>query len=315
MRLRLLAAVATVAAGCAAAEPERTRHSIRLATGTPTGSFYAVGNALATLVDETRSDINVVVEASTRSVENLDSLEQGSSDLGFARADAAYRSYAQDAVARDKLRGVAVVYPSVLHVVVRQGSPFQRISDLRRHRVGYLARGPDAPSSIPYFDLMAAGGGLRNADVRSGGMTFSSLTEALADREIAAAFMVVGYPVPVLTQLSQRVGLRLLDIETEAAAEIRAHHPHYKPSMIPAGTYEGQNEAVSTVGIDNLLLCRAELDEDLVYRFTKTLFELLPRLTERLEVTRQIDPNLAPATPIRLHPGAARYYRERELLK
>ena len=46
----------------------------------------------------------------------------------------------------------------------------------------------------------------------------------------------------------------------------------------------------------------------LVYQVTRALFEEIPK-----RVRRQVDPHRAPATVIPLHPGAARYYREREL--
>jgi TRAP transporter TAXI family solute receptor len=115
--------------------------------------------------------------------------------------------------------------------------------------------------------------------------------------------------------LARDVGIRLLEIEPDAAARIRAQYPFYKRTIIPAGMYEGQREPVRTVSVDNLLVCREDLDEELVYQLTRTFFENLVRLAEDQEVAMQVDPDLAPASPIPLHPGAARYYRERELLK
>jgi TRAP-type uncharacterized transport system substrate-binding protein len=51
-----------------------------------------------------------------------------------------------------------------------------------------------------------------------------------------------------------------------------------------------------------------------VYELTDALFDVFPDLSsERL--TLQMDLEQAPATPIPLHEGAARYYRERELTR
>ena len=70
---------------------------------------------------------------------------------------------------------------------------------------------------------------------------------------------------------------------------------------------------VPTVGIDMMIVCRRDMDEALVYRLTRELFEVFPRLA-RVEATmRFLNLEEAPATPIPLHPGAARYFREREL--
>ena len=57
-----------------------------------------------------------------------------------------------------------------------------------------------------------------------------------------------------------------------------------------------------------------DLDERLVYSLTKQLFVALEVLSQR-GALRSMDIDQAPATPIPLHEGAARYYRERELTR
>ena len=69
------------------------------------------------------------------------------------------------------------------------------------------------------------------------------------------------------------------------------------------------------LGIDALLVCRDELADEVVYQFTKEFFAALPKLAETNSEAANIDVETAPATPIPLHSGAARYYREREVLK
>jgi hypothetical protein len=72
---------------------------------------------------------------------------------------------------------------------------------------------------------------------------------------------------------------------------------------------------VATVGTDVLLVCRDDLQPELAYELTKTLFEAVDRLTQAYRGAAVIDPNRGPAATIPLHPGAARYYRERELFR
>jgi TRAP-type uncharacterized transport system substrate-binding protein len=64
-----------------------------------------------------------------------------------------------------------------------------------------------------------------------------------------------------------------------------------------------------------LLACRDDLPDELVYWITRTLFESLPELAESYSLLRQVDLQQLSASPIPLHPGAARFYRERELLQ
>jgi len=71
----------------------------------------------------------------------------------------------------------------------------------------------------------------------------------------------------------------------------------------------------TAVGADGLLVCRGDVREDLVYQLTKEFFAQRPARAHSHGEAALIDPERGPATPIPLHPGAARYYREREILR
>jgi len=105
-----------------------------------------------------------------------------------------------------------------------------------------------------------------------------------------------------------RGGARLLEIDGPEVDRLRRHYPLLRRTLLPRGTYAGQDAPLHTVGVDLLLVCRADLDATLVYELTRALFEDMPN-----HVRRQVDLHRAPATVIPLHPGAVRYYREREM--
>ena len=62
------------------------------------------------------------------------------------------------------------------------------------------------------------------------------------------------------------------------------------------------------------MVCRSGLDDDLVYAITRAFFGSLPDLSMAFPPFRQMNAEDAPATPIPLHEGAARYYREQAAL-
>jgi TRAP-type uncharacterized transport system substrate-binding protein len=62
-----------------------------------------------------------------------------------------------------------------------------------------------------------------------------------------------------------------------------------------------------------LLVCRGDLEDGLVYDLTRHFHEALPRLVRFEPALGVMDPTQAPATPIPLHTGATRYYRERAM--
>jgi TRAP transporter TAXI family solute receptor len=89
----------------------------------------------------------------------------------------------------------------------------------------------------------------------------------------------------------------------------------YQPATIPANTYDGQSADVSTAAINNILVTRADIGDDLAYQMTKLIFENLPRLVTAHAAAKDIQAeNAAKNLPIPLHPGAARYFKEKNLL-
>ena len=75
-----------------------------------------------------------------------------------------------------------------------------------------------------------------------------------------------------------------------------------------------RHASVRTIGVDRLLVCRSDLDDALVHELTRHFIEALPEIFRPLRSSaRLLDLDSASATPIPLHPGAAQYYREREL--
>ncbi len=169
--------------------------------------------------------------------------------------------------------------------------------------------------TVRLLDLVSSSGAFDPYGLQSVGMNLDEMIAALAAGTLDGGFMLGSDPAPVLSQLEQVSGFRLLEVPPDAATRIRAQYPFFKPVLVRAGTYPDQDQDVRTIGVDNLLLCRAELDEDLVYELTKGLFEVLPEIARIFKVAADVDPELSSATPIPLHAGAARYYRERELLK
>lgn len=166
-----------------------------------------------------------------------------------------------------------------------------------------------------YAELVSVAGGWTPRDVAASRMRFREVMQGLAEGRLDVGVILAGYPALVLRETKGDIDTRLVPIQREAALRVRARYPFFKPAVIPRGTYGADQGDVPTLGIEILLLCVEDLHADLVYQLTRTLFEDVPSLPDILEAARRVDPDLAPATPIPLHPGAARYYRERELFR
>lgn len=83
---------------------------------------------------------------------------------------------------------------------------------------------------------------------------------------------------------------------------------------LPAGAFEGQDEAMQLPAAFNNMIVNKDVDEEVVYQVTKAIIENLDQLVAANSAYRDWDPEayIQPQYQIiPLHPGAERYYRER----
>ena len=276
------------------------------------GGFNSIGAALVAEYEKVMPDVRFVVLETPGSVRNLQNLQRGEADLGFAQADLAYMGYnGQLPGAPERLtniRGIAVMHASIVHLLARRGLPIHSIVDLKGRRVGV---GPtDSGTAVTSSLLLNA---LKlEPKVAGFAMPSPQAIDQLIGRELDAAFVVSADPADEVRRATQ-AGARLIDIIGPEVDRFRSQYPFLRPGVIPGAMYTHHPDPIRTLAIDVLLLARTGLDEQLVHRLTRTFFQVLPQVAEQVEFIRSMDPTRAPATPVPLHPGAALFYREREL--
>jgi TRAP transporter TAXI family solute receptor len=316
-RLVLLAAVAagTRIAGCSRPEEPRPLTTLRIATSAVGGSYYQLGEVLARIISVRQPDIGATPVASGGSIENVEALKRGTADMAVALGDVVYLAHLEDSesgdASRGRLRGIAVLYRSAVHFVVPKDSAVRHVGDLAGSTIGVTA-GMLALQRQRTTQVLLEAHGLAPSAFRILPLTLDEVRVGLRSGSLQAAVFATVPPNPLLAD--NPASLRLIQLDPAAVERAREEYPFFQSMTIPAGTHPEQSEPIETVGIDNLLVCRQDLDPDLVYRVTKTFIESLPDIGHSLPWISLPGPDLASATPIPLHPGAARYYRERELL-
>jgi TRAP transporter TAXI family solute receptor len=154
--------------------------------------------------------------------------------------------------------------------------------------------------------------GLEPSSVDTEMLRFTDAAARLVAGTLDAMFVNASYPADSVRAAALR-GAHLMALRGAVVDRLRRDHPFFRLTTIPEHTYPGQTTRVYTVGVDTLLVCRSDLPEGFVYELTRRFFEVLPVLAASQESLRLMDLEQAPATPIPLHKGAARFYREREL--
>jgi TRAP transporter TAXI family solute receptor len=303
----------SLAAGCGRPPEAAPPVSLTIVTGGPGGSFYPLGLELSRLYTRRVPGVTTRIETGG-SGENVQAIEDGHAQMAFSQADVAYTAYRRGTDARPQphtqLRGIAVLWQNTLQLLVPRTSPVREPSGLQGRHVSVGTRGS---GSETLSRIVLESYGLSYGDIQPEFTGFQRTVDAMRDGTLEAAIVSAGVPTAAIAELSERPGVRLLPIPRAHVRTMRAQYPFLQPLVVPRSTYPGVDEDVETVGVSILLTCRRDLDEHLVYQLTKIFFEALPSLGDRLPVAHLIDLDQAPATPIPLHPGAARYYREREI--
>jgi uncharacterized protein len=314
----LLAGLAlfTLPAACTTTPAATTPVTVTIATGSPAGLYFPLGTSLARVFSERVSGVLGKAIETGASPANVDALESGTADIGFTLGDTAYLAYTEgtrlNGAPHRRLRSIAVLYQNASHFIVAPNSRIRSLRDLSGARVRFGVASVIGGRSRT-FDLLLLAHGVDPASVDVRPDTFAAIVAGLRDGSVDVGVISAGFPVPTI-EAAARDGVRFLGVDPLALERVREDYPFFLPLTIPANTYSGQSAPIETVGVDNVLLCREDLDEELVYRLTKAFFEALPDLAATHPSAALIDADLAPATAIPLHGGAARYYRERELL-
>lgn len=88
----------------------------------------------------------------------------------------------------------------------------------------------------------------------------------------------------------------------------------FSPTVVPAGSFKGQDEELTLPGSPDCIFVREDLDEDVVYAITRCLNENRDALVEQYNALSPWEPENACDETYRggvaLHPGAERYYTE-----
>ena len=90
-----------------------------------------------------------------------------------------------------------------------------------------------------------------------------------------AALWNGSFPLPPVIKLGSQHPVKLIPIPEDVFETLNAKVPPYFRNEIPGGSYKGIPEAVPSYGLANGLVIDADVDEDLVYRMTRAIYENL----------------------------------------
>ena len=310
----LIVAATLAAAGAAQAQ------SVSIIT-TPIGSYSnSAGAAMAkVLVDKAGLRAVVQAQAST----GFDETVSGQADFNVSNSfDATFFASGtgeyEGRGAHPNLRTVGSLIPYRVAMHVRADSDIHTIADLKGKRVSSGFGSQKTIGRIIEAYLETAG--LSYDDVQK--VPTPNITREADDfmaGKVDVMFFALGSAA--IKQANAAVGgLRVLEVNDspEVVKRLEARLPGaYIMTVNPAPNIEGITKPTKLVAFNMVMVVRAALADDIVYKVAKAMHDNKADLQATFPPFGLFNPqNMArPVQGVPFHPGAAKYYREIGLLK
>ncbi len=289
---------------------------LSIATGGTSGTYYPLGGAMANVISNNVEGVNAQAESTGASVENATLIQNKETDIAMIQNDIAF--YAANGVelptftesgAYDNIKGMAILYPEVIQIVALKESGINSVEDLKGKSVAVGAPGSGTEANAR--QILDAHGLSFDDLGKADPLSFAEAADQMKNGQIDAAFVTAGIPTAAITDVSTTKDIVIVPIEADKVKKLQVDYPFYVEFTIPAGSYSGQEEDVPTTAVMAMLVVRADMEEDLVYNITKSLFENLETIGNAHEKGKEISVETAnEGMPIDLHPGAKKYFEE-----
>jgi len=291
---------------------------VTVGTGGVTGVYYAVGGAVCRLLNKDRKDhgLRCSVESTGGSAYNVNAIREGELDFGLAQSDVQFNSLKGAGVFKDNgpyedLRAVFSVHPEPFTVLARKESGAKTFDDLKGKRVNVGNPGSGTRASMEQL-LVALGWTLDDFSLASE-LKADEHGPALCDDKIDAFFYGVGHPSANIQDPTTTCGAQLVSITGPQIDALVAENPYYAKATIPGGMYPNNPDPVETYGVLATVVTSASVPDETVYQFTRAVFENFDEFKRLHPAFAHLEPQdmVKNGLSAPLHPGAARYYKEK----
>ncbi len=273
--------------------------TLRLAAGEAGSESHQLATTIAQALNESDADIVIRVYDTGGSVESLALVESGKVDLAVVQADV---------VRPENVLDVARLFPGAYHLLVNASLDIQNFADLRNLRVAI----PPADSAQNQgFWALAEHYGLEPKDISAQAMGPAAASFALAVGQVDAIFSVRAPGNAEIRRLMATGDLALVPIEQAAALALS--QPALSRGLIPRGSYGGEparpDADLPVPVLNRILVASGDLPDQLIFRFTRRLFELQADIMEQLPLAGFIGQRTTESdVDSRTHPGARQFY-------
>ncbi|MEP2533116.1 TAXI family TRAP transporter solute-binding subunit [Shimia sp.] len=295
---------------------------ITIGTGGVTGVYYPTGGAICRLVNKGRKEhgIRCSVESTGGSVYNINTIREGELEFGVAQSDWQYHAYNgtskfADAGKFEGLRAVFSVHPEPFTVVARADAGVTSFDDLKGKRVNIGNPGSGQRGTMEV--LLEAKGWTKDDFALATELKAAEQSAALCDNQIDAMVYTVGHPSGSIQEATTACDSVLVTVDGDAVAGLVSDNSFYRTATIPGGMYRGNDADTATFGVGATFVTSADVSDDAVYAVVSSVMENIEDFKKLHPAFANLDPKEMATAGLSapLHPGAAKYYKEKGLIE
>ncbi|MDI9370505.1 MAG: TAXI family TRAP transporter solute-binding subunit [Synergistaceae bacterium] len=284
---------------------------ISIATGGTGGTYYPLGGGIAEIISRNVPELQVTSETGNASAANINLIGTHQIEMAMVQNDLAYwaaRGMSPFKEKYDNQRVVASLYPEHVHCITLKGTGVEDILDIKGKRVSVGAPGSGVLGDVSAILNVAE---MKFGDMETDFLDFNATTQRFKDGQLDVGFVVAGYPTSSIMDLATTHEVDLVSFNDRFMNDLVAKYPFFIKDVVPAGTYQGVDKDVPTPAVMAMLICDADLSDDVVYKFTKALWENIADLHKVHAKAKEITLETAlDGVSVPVHAGAAKYYQE-----
>lgn len=283
--------------------------TLRFMTGPQGGVWVPLGGALKNIWEQNIPGV-AIQNLPGAGIANVRGVDEGRAEIGFGNTISTVDGVQGNAPfprATTQVCNLASLYPQYFQVVALADANIRTAADLRGRGVAIQPRGNTAEAVTAHW-LRA--NGMTYNDIRASFQaSYNDAVSMLRDGQAQVFTLGTAIPASSVMDLGSARRITLLDLSGSLEA-MRRINPGYIGVTVPANTYPGQTEPVTTIGYSTHLIVRCDQPEERVFRMVELLHRNLQDLANvNRDLGRTTPRDMAADVGVPLHPGAARYFR------
>lgn len=283
-----------------------------LGTSGSGSSLYIMGGVFSDVANKHLDGLKIFPQVTEGFEANIGLIANQTIPIAEASNNVVIKGYAK----YPDIRGLFNFLMCPIHILVNAKDNFNSIEDLRGKRINIGAPGQ---STRGIATAMLEAYGLESGDYKISSLSTKESADALKDGQIDAAVIIANTPMPSIASVAVTKSIDLLPLDGPNADKFNEAMGFIMASTsIPAGTYKGVDKTVKTLAFPIMIIAHKDLDVELVYQFTKSVWDNLNELKAAHNGFNSLElagSAIAGWGNVPIHPGAEKYFKEVGVIK